>query len=139
MKQKKVSKGIVLEKMPFLDDKNILINTTELLPVLPKKFDNMVDNNFCVRALRNELNEEEYIQQKSEFMRSGDAKILIYSWIMKHEQLLLWEDYSVMTEETRTQNDGKLFKKIPLICDYIGTKTINVVDYLSKNGFKIKQ
>lgn len=133
------SKGIALKKMPFLDDKKITIQTNDLFPVSAKKFDNMVDNNFCVRLLRNDLTEEEYIQQKSEFMKSGDAKIVIYSWLTKQRLNSILNDYSVMTEETRNQNDGKLFKKLPLLCDFLGVKTITAADYLQKNGFRIER
>jgi hypothetical protein len=134
---RRTSKGVVLERMPFLDDKKNVVKTTDLLPPAPRKFDDMVDNNFCVRLLKNELTEEEYIQQKSEFMKSGDAKIVVYSWSMNYGQVDLFADYSVMTEETRNQNDGKLFKKLPLLCDFLKVKVITAVDYLYQNGFKI--
>lgn len=134
---RRVSKGLVVNKMPFLNDKSIPIKTTDLLPSSPKRFDNMVDNNFCVRLLKNDLTEEEYIQLKSEFMESGDAKIVIYSWLIKQNQAAIFDDYRVMTEETRNQNDGKLFKKLPLLCDCLEVKTITAVDYLHQNGFKL--
>lgn len=136
---RRTSKGVALEKMPFLDDKKIVVKTTDLLPPSPRKFDNLVDNNFCVRLLKNDLTEEEYIQQKGEFMKSGDAKIVIYCWSMKHNQTDIFGDHSVMTEETRNQNDGKLFKKLPLLCDYFEVKTSTAVDYLHQNGFKIER
>lgn len=131
------SKGIVMEKIPFLKDKAMVIKTADMFPPSPKKFDNMVDNNFCIPLLKKRLNEEEYVQQKTDFLNTGDAKIVIYSSRAVHENLL--EDYQVMTEETRTPNDGKLFKKLPLLCDFIGITTITAVDYLQQNGFRIER
>lgn len=130
-------KGIVMEKMPFLKDKAIAIKTADMFPPSPKRFDNMVDNNFCIPLLKKELSEEGYIQQKMDFLNTGDAKIVIYSSRAIHENL--FEDYQVMTEETRTPNDGKLFKKLPLLCEFIGVKTITAVDYLQQNGFRIEK
>ena len=43
----------------------------------------------------------------------------------------------VMTEETRLQNDGKLFKKLPLLCEQIGVETITTSEYLHRKGFFI--
>lgn len=130
------AQGLVLDKMSFLNEKNLIISTVDLLPPAPKKFDNMVDKNFCVTRLRKELTDEEYIQQKSEFMKSGDAKILIYAWTQQYKKPELFECH-IMTEETKNQNDGKLFKKLPILCDLISVKTITAVDYLHQNGFKI--
>lgn len=133
------SGGIALNSMPFLKDKKIVVKTTDLLPPAPQRFNNSIDNNFCVRLLKNELTEEEYIQQKDEFLKSGDAKIVVYSWKMQHDQPNIFENFSVMTEETRNQNDGKLFKKLPLICDFLNIKTISAVEFLNQNGFKINR
>lgn len=133
----RTSKGIVMEKMPFLKDKAIAIKTADMFPPSPKRFDNMVDNNFCIPLLKKGLSEEEYLQQKADFLNTGDAKIVIYSSRAIHENL--FEDYQVMTEETRTPNDGKLFKKLPLLCEFIGVKTITAVDYLQQNGFRIER
>lgn len=131
------SKGIALEAMPFLADKGLALKTSDMVPSSPRKFDNLLDNNFCVRVLKNELTEEEYIQQKSDFLVTGDAKILVYSLCYQHEHSGLFDDYCVMTEETRLPNDGKLFKKLPLLCDVLHIKTITLVDYLQENGFVI--
>lgn len=131
------SKGIVMEKMPFLKDKAMVIKTVDMFPPSPKKFDNMVDNNFCIPLFRKELSDEGYIQKKADFLDSGDAKIIIYSLRTKNENL--FGDYCVMTEESRLPNDGKSFKKLPLICEFIGVSTITAVDYLQQNGFRIER
>lgn len=133
------SGGIALNSMPFLEDQKIIVKTTDLLPPAPKRFDNRIDNNFCVRLLKNELTEEEYIQQKGEFLKSGYGKIIVYSCKMQHDQPTLFENFSVMTEETRNQNDGKLFMKLPLMCDSLNIKTISAVEFLNQNGFKINR
>ena len=97
----------------------------------------MMDNNFCVRLLKNELTEQEYVQQKAEYSKTADYKILVYS--MKEQNLngIIKDEYYVMTEETRLPNDGKLFKKLPLLCDQIGIETITSSEYLHGKGFFI--
>ena len=96
-----------------------------------------MDNNFCVRLVKNELTEQEYVQQKAEYSMTADYKILVYS--MKEQNLngIIKDEYYVMTEETRLQNDGKLFKKLPLLCEQIGVETITSSAYLHGKGFFI--
>lgn len=48
------SKGIVLKAYPFIvEQKDLIVDTKELMPYSTKKFDNMVDKNFIVAALVN--------------------------------------------------------------------------------------
>lgn len=96
-----------------------------------------LDNNFCVRLKKQELTEEEYIEQKEEYLKTGDAKIIIYALNVRHSDAIHLEEMQVMTEETRQQNDGKLFKKLPLLCEQIGIGTLTVSEYLHRNGFFI--
>lgn len=104
---KRTSKGIAVEKMPFLKDKKLVIPTKDLFPCAPERFSNMIDNNFCVRLKKQELTEEEYIEQKEEYLKTGDAKIIIYALNVRHSDAIHLEEMQVMTEETRQQNDGK--------------------------------
>lgn len=67
---KRTSKGIAVEKMPFLKDKKLVIPTKDLFPCAPERFSNMIDNNFCVRLKKQELTEEEYIEQKEEYLKN---------------------------------------------------------------------
>ena len=134
---KRTSKGIAVEKMPFLKDKKLVIPTKDLFPCAPERFSNMIDNNFWVRLKKQELTEEEYIEQKEEYLKTGDAKIIIYALNVRHSDAIHLEEMQVMTEETRQQNDGKLFKKLPLLCEQIGIGTLTVSEYLHRNGFFI--
>lgn len=136
---KHTSQGIAVEKMTFLKDKKLVIPTNGLLPPSPRKFSNMMDNNFCVRLEKNELTEQEYVQQKAEYSETGDYKILVYSMKEQSQNGILKDEYYVMTEETRLQNDGKLFKKLPLLCEQIGVETITASEYLHRKGFFIEK
>lgn len=133
------AKGIAIKAMPFLDEKKHIKKTDDLIPPSPKKFDNLLDNNFCVRALKKDMTDEEYISQKNEFLQSGDGKIIVFSQAFKKEQALLFNDFFVLTEESRTTNDGKLFKKLPLICDELDIKTLTLPEYFKVNGFVINK
>lgn len=133
------AKGIAIKAMPFLDDKKYIKKTEDLIPPAPKKFDNLLDNNFCVKALKKDMTDEEYISQKKEFLQSGDGKIIVFSQVFNKEQALQFNDFFVLTEESRITNDGKLFKKLPLICDELKIKTLTLPDYLKANGFLINK
>lgn len=91
----------------------------------------------CKTEEAQELTEEEYIEQKEEYLKTGDAKIIIYALNVRHSDAIHLEEMQVMTEETRQQNDGKLFKKLPLLCEQIGIGTLTVSEYLHRNGFFI--
>ncbi len=90
---KRTSKGIAVEKMPFLKDKKLVIPTKDLFPCAPERFSNMIDNNFCVRLKKQELTEEEYIEQKRKnTFKTGDAKIIIYALNVRHFRTLsIWK------------------------------------------------
>ena len=42
----------------------------------------------------------------------------------------------VVTEESKTANDKKIFKKIPALCDFIGVRCITLADYLADTSFQ---
>lgn len=132
------SQGIVMDKMPFLKDRSYVTKTDNVFPSSQRKFDNMVDSHFCVAVLRRTCTDEEYIAMKNEFVKSGDGRIIVYCYSLKNKSELFTE-LSVLTEETRNTNDGKLFKKLPLICDHLGIKVLTLPDYLKANGFRVEK
>ncbi len=139
---KYISKGIVLEKLSYLLDKEFInkykiqTKTKDLLPPSPKKFYNLVDNNFCT-PLSRKLNDAEFEQRKKEFLSSADARIIIYSLIKKHNKQNM--EIVIVTEETETANDYKAFKKIPSICKILKIEVMTLPSLLEKyNGIDIE-
>ena len=132
------SQGIVMEKMPFLKDRSCVTKTDNVFPPSQKKFDNMLDRNFSIPVLRKDYTDEQYIVMKDEFVKSGDGRIIVYCLSLKND-LELFTELSVLTEETRNTNDGKLFKKLPLICDHLEIKVLTLPDYLKANGFRVEK
>ena len=137
------SKGIVLETLTFLTDKNfnkthkLPLNTEFILPPTPAKFYRMVDNNFVVSVLRKRLSDTQYDSLKNDFMNSADMKMILTSLKLKNENPS--EKIYIVTEETETSNDGKPFKKIPAICSQLGIPTINIQRLLDKfEGVKLE-
>lgn len=133
------SQGIAIKAMPYLKEVKYAVNTTEIFLPSPKKFHNLVDNNFCVRLLKNELTEEEYVLQKEEFLKSGDGRIIVYCMYCKEQYKVMPTNISVLTEETKSQNDGKLFQKLPSICEFLKINTITLTEYLKVHGIKIER
>ena len=132
------SQGIVMKSMPFLKDSAYMTKTNEMYPPSTKKLDNMLDRNFSIPILKRDLSDEEYIVQKDIFLKSGDGRILVYCLNMKSDANL-FSELCVLTEESRTSNDGKLFKKLPLICEHLEIKVISLPDYLKANGFRVEK
>lgn len=126
-----VQKGISIEQMPFLNDTSIQFNDIDLFAPIPKTFSHQLDNNFCIRVNKNKLKEEEYIQQKEAFMRSADAKIIFYA--LHNVQ----SNPVIITEETPYTNDGKVFKKIPAICNELKFPCYPISKWLVENGISL--
>ena len=131
---KHVSKGILQKAMPFLFEKNdFIVDTSDLLPCNTRKFDHLVNNNFAITALvRGE--KVDFSSLKQNFLNSGDGKLIMYSYnCIQNGQT----DFCIITEETRSSNDNKPFKKIPLLCDIINAQSLNVVQLLSQTSMQI--
>lgn len=43
------------------------------------------------------------------------------------------EPIQILTEESLNQNDGKLFKKIPLICKILNIPTVDTVEFFKQH------
>jgi len=137
------SKGIVLEILSFLSEKTfnkthkLPLNTEFILPPAPAKFYRMVDNNFVVAVQRKRLNDTQYDSLKNDFMNSADMKMILTSLNLKSENPA--EEFYLVTEETETSNDNKVFKKIPAICSQLDIPTINIQQLIEKfEGIKFE-
>lgn len=130
------SKGIVLQSLDFLEDKDFLKlhkvpkKTDDLIAPAPQKFLRQLDNQFVNRVIlrQRKLTDVEYENQKEAFLNDADMKqiILCLNYIKKGEETLL------ITEETETSNDNKLFKKIPAICKELNIETLTLPELISR-------
>lgn len=129
------SKGIALKAYPFIEEqKDLIVDTKELISYSTKKFDNMVDKNFAVTALVNN-GKVNYSIMKQRFLNSGDGKLILTMDNRLHDDKEA--KICIVTEETKTGNDGKIFKKIPALCEFIGARCITIVDFLSRTSFRV--
>ncbi len=137
IESKFISKGIILEKLEYLKDRNIRINTTEILP--SKKFYNQLENQFVYGSVKNRLNEAEFERMKENFLQSADAKLILYALKYNKENDMFKDDIiTIVTEESSTENDNKFIKKIPLIGKILNIDVITLPEYFIKLGVKIK-
>lgn len=111
---KQVSKGLVFQKLPQLKD----IKSMKFNEVITDKIHRLIDNNFIVsKSQKDRLESVEYESQKSNFINGTDFN-LIYCAMKNH--------YTIITEETTTINDNKLFKKISLLCEAQGIECMSI-------------
>lgn len=130
---KYLSQGLIIDKLDFLDNKDFKketshpIKTENLLPPSPKRFYNMMGNNFLTPYARR-LNEAEFEQAKRDFLISPDARIIIYAQnaIRNNPDV----NIVIVTEETVGSNDRKFFRKIPAICDELKIDVITLPQLL---------
>lgn len=105
------SKKIVVITLPFLSNKKNQINTTDLLP--DQKFFNRLESEFINGVMKNKLSAVQFENKKNEYMNSADPKLLLYSLQNRADNVI------IVSEETDTSNDNKLYKKLPFICKKI--------------------
>lgn len=130
------SKGIVLTTLDYLNDKTFLksskvpYKTDSLLAPSPAKFLRQVENQFVNTVVRRQkkLSDTEFENQKNSFLNDADMKqiILCLNLIKDGERVVL------VTEETESSNDNKLFKKIPAICKELQIETMTLPELIAK-------
>jgi len=129
----KTSKGIVISFLDFLDNAQFLSesktpqNTENVLHPSPQKFLRMVDSHFTNKPLivAKKLTLTEIENAKNKFFEDADCRQIIFASNILHKtksELNFENDKPtvvIVTEETNVNNDNKLFKKIPTICEYL--------------------
>lgn len=130
------SKGIVLANLDYLNDKTFLksskipYKTDSLLAPSPAKFLRQVENQFVNTVVKRQkkFSDTEFENQKNSFLNDADMKqiILCLNLIKDGERVVL------VTEETESNNDNKLFKKIPAICKELQIETMTLPELIAK-------
>lgn len=130
------SKGLVLEKLPYLTEKAFLksakvpYKTDSLLVPNAKQFFHQLNSvfvNYIVKRSQG-LSDVEFENRKIAFIESADMKQVILALNLKSKS----EKVVLVTEETESSNDNKLFKKIPAICKELEIETMTLPELISK-------
>ena len=134
---KYVAQKIVVNQLDFINTRGNTVNTTDLLP--SPKFYNIVDNQLCnklIKKMKN-LDETEYEKQKFEYLNSADGKLILYCLREKKQNTILTGKIILVTEESSSENDNKLFKKLPVCCSVLEIENCNLPNLL-ENHYNIK-
>jgi hypothetical protein len=126
-----VAKGIVVKELEFLNKTTKHIKTTLVLP--ESKFYKILENQLCYGAQKNKLTPTEFEVEKNKFLETADAKLILYC----NNNTGSSDKTIIVTEESRTDNDSKLFKKLPEICNILSIEHCSL-PVLLKEHFKIK-
>lgn len=130
------SDGLVLKKLDFLEDKDfkkqykIPLKTDDLFPPAPAKFIRQVENQFSIGVMKNKLKDFEFELEKERWLNSADAKLITYC--LNHNHQGTFEEIFLVTEETKAQNDLKVFQKIPAICDTLNINVLTLPELINK-------
>jgi hypothetical protein len=132
------AKGIIIKDLGFLkkESKRIL-NTDSILP--DKAFFNMLENQFCNKELLRSkgIDDAGFEKLKNTYLEEADAKIVLYARHLTRKGDLLQSKILVVTEESISSNDGKPFKKIPVICSHLNIECCTLPTLL-KEHYTIK-
>jgi hypothetical protein len=130
MESKRNAQGFITKSLEFIEDKKNQTKTDSLLP--KQSFLKDLENRFCYMSRKNTLNESEYENRKKEFLESADAKLILFCLSGINTEMLNFDSVVLVTEETRTDNDSKLFKKLPEICELLGIEHCNLPTLFEK-------
>lgn len=126
-----VSKGAILKSLNYLTDKNHSTSTSNIVPT--GDFIAKLETDFCYDIQRKKLKLPEFETIKNNFLKTADPWLIMYC--IEHNKQLYQN--IIVTEETKTNNDKKLFKKIPSICQSLNIQTCSLTDYF-KDHLKIQ-
>ena len=102
---KRVSGGIIFDN--FSHD---LEKGKSRIQEITKKQLRKIDDHWAIQDLRKVAINYDDLRKKA--IESPDFQLIFY--VQSHPE----EDLTIVTEETASQNDGKIFKKIPIICKH---------------------
>lgn len=128
------SKGLVIEKLNYLADKAFLktakvpYKSDSLLVPNTKQFFHQLNSVFVNTPIRRKLTDIEFENQKNSYIDSADMKQVIFALNLKNKG----EQVFLVTEETESSNDNKLFKKIPAICKELKIETMTLPELIAK-------
>jgi Domain of unknown function (DUF4411) len=133
---KYIAKGIVITTLnyladkPFLKEAKIPYKTDSLIVPDTKQFFHQLSSVFVNNVIRKKQNltDVEFENRKDAFMESADMKQIILCLNLIH----IGEEILLVTEETASNNDDKLFKKIPAICKEMNINTMTFAELLVK-------
>lgn len=132
-----ISSGEIIRELAFLSDKEFLsltktpYKTDATLPLRPARFENMMNDQFVVQTQKSKLSVAEFQTLKEGFYNNADIKqILLCQNLINDGDC----DVLLVTEETASNNDNKLFKKIPAICEFLEIETITLPKLIRKLG-----
>ena len=127
------SKGFVLTKLNYLNEKAFLkaakipFKTESLLVPNTRQFFHQLSSVFVNSAIRRKLTDVEFENRKNSFLESADMKQIILALNIQQKD----EHVVIVTEETESSNDNKLFKKIPAICKELDIETMTLPELLT--------
>ena len=140
---KYVAEGIILKKYSFLKE----IKYEKNIDIISPKLHEKINDNWVIKKQKNKLNSDiEYETQKNDELGKADFQ-LIFMALNKREELAKLkpnlipndkQDFTIVSEESRSSNNNKLFKKIPIICKEEKIPCITLPKMLEKIGLRIE-
>lgn len=116
-------------------DSEYITKTDTLLPY--PRFIRRVDDHFCHKQeiISREIDRDQYEVLRNIFLETADCKIVLFAekFLKQNNGLLLPETITVVSEESTANNDGKLFKKMPVICKQMNIDCCTLPELLKEH------
>lgn len=122
---KKVSKGLIMKKLIFLESLPVQKDIT----LITSKDHTKIDDHWVNKQETKKLTQTEYDSQKEGMIKGADFQLILYA--------LRNNEITIITEETAVSNDNKISKKIPMICKHENIHCNTLPDMLLSLGLRI--
>ena len=133
IESKRTAKGLIVKNLNFLEEKKNQVKTELLLP--EPSFLRDLENRLCYVSRKNTLTAVEFENRKQAYLESADAKLILFCLTSKDS--LSFEKIIIVTEETKTDNDLKVFKKLPEISELLNIEHCNL-PFLLENYYNLR-
>ena len=144
MEIKNISKGIIIKAYPFLENQqqgsSQRIKAKKNLDILDSNMHERIKSSWVNKKqgkkFKQDKTEEEFEGEYAKYIKGADCQLILYAKENSQGNLFPGK-FIVVTEETPRYNDGKLFKKIPLICKPERIECQTLPDMLQQLSFTV--
>ena len=133
---KRVSQGIVLQTYDFLSKEEKgekKINLIKNVSPIPDECHERIDATWAIQDRKDKIKSQEYSERKEKEIQQADFQLI---FTVKYNNKC--KEAIIVTEESKSINDSKDFKKIPAICEIENIPCITLPEMLKKAGIQLE-
>ena len=130
----RVSGGIIPSTYDFLKEKGEKkINLIKNFSPISGECHKLIDADWAIQKRKNKMGDQEYSGIKEKEIQRADLQLIL---TVKYNNK--YKGAIIVTEESKSTNDSKVFKKIPIICKIENIPCITLPEMLKRAGIQLE-